>query len=869
MENVLQGATNTKRVLIWLLPLFVIGIAAITYVGLEFAKTIQYETALSAARTYSKTITAVRDQYIETMKATTAKLPKNAFGHGAYDGPPVAYTILSDVSEKLPDLSAGRFRIFSQYPWPNRSTGGPQNDLERELLHRITTLGEQEVMIEIRDEKMHGLVYASPIVMKEGCINCHNNHPESPRQGWQVGDVRGVQFTEVVLPSAPFIPGAATMHSVLTLVGLVALALLGFWFLGSRMITLSNKLEKQSLLNQVVQSMGDGVICLKSDGTIIEFNSAAEDLLGYFEEELLGAHITKLMSVNDAVKHQAGFQAFMASGGKGHNPRNMPAEVTAIAKSGEQIPVSMILALVNGIDAPMVVGSLRDLRPLKKHRHISHFLEATFDSMDQGVMIYDQDLNLVSWNKRCKELDIGIDHKFLQEGANLLDLYRESAATGVLGPGDPEEIAQSHIDAVIQGPLIKTEILRSKSGGSVRINRFRLPNGGICATFRDVTDELQVEEQLRQAHKMEAVGKLAGGIAHDFNNILTVVIGHTQALLKDASSNTESLQSVLDAAERGTEITHRLLAFSRQQPLRAEVVEFKLLLESLSLLIQSAIGERIKLQTSIPDGVWQCKVDRAQLEATLLNLSVNARDAMENGGQLLIDVSNQKINNQIASSLGLEHGDYVCIKVADTGAGMPKEIREHAFDPFFTTKPEGKGTGLGLAMVYGFVKQSDGAISIDSTSQGTSVNIYLPRSKEALESISLQKNSDITIANGSDGVVLIVEDQPDVRSLLINQIESLGYHALAASDGEEAVELLESELRIDIMLTDVGLPGAYNGWELAHVATTVRPDFYTVIMSGYSESLPEKMLMNNKPVFLQKPFDMDKLHATLRAGMLH
>ena len=309
MDDVLRGIFTSKRIFIWMLPLFLIGIASITFVGFKFASTIQYETALSAARTYSKTITAVRDQYIETMNATTAQLPNDVFGHGAYDGPPVAYTILSDASEALPDLGAGRFRIFSEYPWPNRSLGGPQSDLERELLYRIVTLGEKEVIIERETEKENCLVYASPIVMQEGCVNCHNNHPESPRQGWKVNDIRGVQFAEVILPSTPLISSKATMNSVLALVALVTLVLLGFWLLGSRVITLSSKLEKESFLNQVIQSMGDGIICLARDGTVAEFNSAAEKLLGYSKSEILGKPITMLMRAEDRFNHQAGVEA--------------------------------------------------------------------------------------------------------------------------------------------------------------------------------------------------------------------------------------------------------------------------------------------------------------------------------------------------------------------------------------------------------------------------------------------------------------------------------------------------------------------------------------------------------------------------------
>ncbi|MEM7364755.1 MAG: ATP-binding protein [Pseudomonadota bacterium] len=496
-----------------------------------------------------------------------------------------------------------------------------------------------------------------------------------------------------------------------------------------------------------------------------------------------------------------------------------------------------------------------------RDERISEFLDATFQAIDQGVVIYDSDLKLVSWNERY--YDVGVDPAYITYGADLLEMYHVASKDGLFGPGNPEEIAQRHIDAILEGPMIDTELLTSPDGLRFRANRFRLSNGGIVVTFRNVTDELRVEEQLRQAQKMEAIGQLAGGVAHDFNNILMVILGHSELLLETArtESEKETVQPIVDAAMRGGDVTHRLLAFSRKQSLQPQTTELGPMLDSLSVLLQRTLGERIALHTVVPHELWFCLIDQVQLETSIINLAINARDAMPGGGSLVVRCDNQHLGTARASSLDLVAGDYVTIAVEDTGTGMEKDVVSRAIEPFFSTKQVGQGTGLGLPMVYGFVKQSDGAVHIESTvGEGTTVTLYLPRSEEKTE--VRERYTPLSTESG-DGTVLVVEDETDIRSVLAQQIKQLGYGVVTAVDVDDAKRLVASDQDINIVLSDIVLPGSSSGWDLAKWISNSEGHLRCILMSGYSEkTLAPQHVPDDQPL-LMKPFTYEQLRRAL------
>ncbi len=388
---------------------------------------------------------------------------------------------------------------------------------------------------------------------------------------------------------------------------------------------------------------------------------------------------------------------------------------------------------------------------------------------------------------------------------------------------------------------------------------------------RDITAQRNVEEQLRQAQKMEAIGQLTGGIAHDFNNLLTGIIGSLALMQKRlAQGRTDALERyaglALASANRAAALTHRLLAFSRRQPLEAKAVDANALVASMDELLRRTMGESIVLQSVETPGLWPTLCDPHQLENALLNLAINARDAMPEGGRLTIETANAVLDDAyVAREPGVSPGEYVVLSVSDTGTGMPPDVMARAFDPFFTTKPIGQGTGLGLSMIYGFVKQSDGHIKIYSEpGLGTSIKMFLPRFSGEDEAPAPESGEVAPRAEAGD-TVLVVEDDATVRDLVLEVLHDLGYAVLQAPDGPAGLALLTSERRVDLLVTDVGLPGM-NGRQFADQARVLRPTLKVLFITGYAENAafgnghlhPDMQMMT-------KPFAVEALAKRIRS----
>jgi PAS domain S-box-containing protein len=396
------------------------------------------------------------------------------------------------------------------------------------------------------------------------------------------------------------------------------------------------------------------------------------------------------------------------------------------------------------------------------------------------------------------------------------------------------------------------------------------------AVARDITAEKAAserlkatEEALRQSQKMEAVGQLTGGIAHDFNNLLTGIVGSLDLMqTRLDQGRTENVARYINAAmtsaNRAAALTHRLLAFARRQPLIPKTVDVNALVVSLEDLLRRTIGERLDLQIVAASDLWCTLCDPNQLESALLNLAINARDAMPDGGRLTIATANARIDSISAAAPALPPGDYICIAVSDTGTGMSPEVVARAFDPFFTTKPIGQGTGLGLSMIYGFARQSNGYVSIDSKlEQGTTVKLYLPRHDGGVA-----KDSAASIRDGehfaTGETVLVVEDETVVRSVIVEMLQDEGYRVMEAIDGPAGLRILRQEMRIDLLVTDVGLPGM-NGRQLADQARETRPDLKILFITGYAESAAiAKGFLQPGMEMITKPFDLDNLSRRVR-----
>ena len=383
-------------------------------------------------------------------------------------------------------------------------------------------------------------------------------------------------------------------------------------------------------------------------------------------------------------------------------------------------------------------------------------------------------------------------------------------------------------------------------------------------------EQLEAEQKLRQVQKMEAVGHLTGGIAHDFNNILTVITGLID-ILAEAVEHDAALSSVTkmisDAAFRGAEVTKHLLAFSRQQPLQPREADLNTLVQDTARLLRPSLGEQIEIDTALEPDAWPAFIDPNHMATALLNLAVNARDAMPDGGKLMLETSNVILDEvYAAANPDVRAGEYVMVAVSDTGGGIPAAIRDKVFEPFFTTKPLGQGTGLGLSMIYGFARQSEGHARIESDpGAGTTVSMFLPRHRAALAEEGAQPAGAAPGTTTSGETVLVVEDETLVRNLVVGELADLGYRVLEAAESAEALAILRSGRRIDLMLTDIGLPGL-NGRQLAAAARELRPALKVLLMTGYAQDASRASgFLDHGMELITKPFEMAALVSRLRA----
>ena len=396
---------------------------------------------------------------------------------------------------------------------------------------------------------------------------------------------------------------------------------------------------------------------------------------------------------------------------------------------------------------------------------------------------------------------------------------------------------------------------------------------GFAKVTRDMTEQRATQlaleasrQQLFQAQKMEAVGQLTGGLAHDFNNLLTGIIGSlTMIEMRLQSGRHDGLDRYIAAAQgaaaRAAALTHRLLAFARRQTLDARVTDVNALILNMGELVQRTVGLGVSIRTDLTPDLWRVHCDQNQLESAVLNLCLNARDAMPAGGVITIHTVNRRIEDQSATELGLQAGEYVALSVSDTGTGMTADVIARAFDPFFTTKPIGHGTGLGLSMIHGFTEQSGGKVTITSElGIGTTVTLLLPRHLgEAVEESSSRQPIDLSRKSERAAAILVVDDEAAIRMLVVDVLRELGYLCVEAADGTAAVAVLQASGRIDLLITDVGLPGGMNGRQLADAGRDLQPGLKVLFITGYADNALISETFGPETRVLVKPFSLDVL----------
>ncbi|MGZ3298683.1 MAG: response regulator, partial [Asticcacaulis sp.] len=527
-------------------------------------------------------------------------------------------------------------------------------------------------------------------------------------------------------------------------------------------------------------------------------------------------------------------------------------------------------------------AELREINEQLEHRVATALAEQRLlanivESTDAFIQVVDLDFNWLAINRASADEFEQIFGVRPKAGDNMLDLLKhlpdEQAAVREVWTRALAGEAFTQIDAFGDPGRerryyeMKFSPLHAEDGRHIGAYQFVFD---VTQRLRDQARLQEAEDQLRQAQKMEAVGQLTGGVAHDFNNMLAVVSGSLQLLDRRMSAGNlrekRLISSALDAAKRAGSLTQRLLAFSRQQPLQPEILDANKLVLGMSELFRHSLGGEVQLETVLSGGLWRIHADQNQLESVLLNLAVNARDAMSGVGRLTVETSNAHLDQKYAArELGITPGQYVLIAVTDTGTGMSPDVISKAFDPFFTTKDVGKGTGLGLSQVYGFIKQSGGHVRIYSElGQGTTVKVYLPRYTGPADTSATHESPDaLPLAEGRE-LILVVDDEPLVRQFSVEALTDLGYRVLEAGSAQAALALLIDRPDIDLLFTDIVMP-EMNGRKLADLVREKRPNLPVIYTTGYTRNaIVHNGVLDAGVELIGKPFTIEELAVRVR-----
>jgi PAS domain S-box-containing protein len=622
--------------------------------------------------------------------------------------------------------------------------------------------------------------------------------------------------------------------------------------------------ERDSLFSAVVESSNEAIITKLLDGTITSWNGAAERLFGYTAAEAIGRHISLIVPPDrrDEIRN------IIERIGRGEPIAHY--ETSRMRKDGSTVDVSLSISPIRTASGK-IVGVSKAAHDITESNRTQQALSQEieerrriFDSSNDLIFVTDSAGNFIQVSPSVSAI----------LGYQPSDMVGRSA-TEFIHPDDLEH-TRREMRAGRRGQSKRNFETRyiNKEGKAVALNWTGNWSEPVRRHFfigRDLTEKQAAEAQLRHAQKMDAVGQLTGGVAHDFNNILTVITG-TIGILEEAVADQPQLAAIAklidEAAERGANLTKHLLAFARKQPLQPVEVDVNALVLEAAKLLHPTLGEHIEITPLLAEDAWSALADPNQLATAVLNLAINARDAMPNGGKLALETNNVYLDESYAGMHSeVTPGHYVMIAVSDTGTGIPAALLERVFEPFFTTKEVGRGTGLGLSMVFGFVKQSGGHIKIYSEEgHGTSVKIYLPRAT-GLQQTAAEARVSANIEGGNE-TILVVEDDALVRRYVMTQIESLGYTTLEAANASDALQIIYHVPTIDLLFTDVIMPAPMNGRQLVDEALKRRPDLKILYTSGYTENaIVHHGRLDSGVLLLAKPYRKSELARMIRHAL--
>jgi PAS domain S-box-containing protein len=619
----------------------------------------------------------------------------------------------------------------------------------------------------------------------------------------------------------------------------------------------------------------DLILVVDRKGTFLQVSPASKTILNYEPEDMVGRSAADFIFPDDLESTRNEMRAAR----RGRHVRNF--ECRYVHKDGHSVVLQWTGVWSEQEGQHYFIG--RDMtehrraqeaiiREVEQRKHLFDILSNTIDSMVDAVLVADANGNVVISNPAAERL-MGI-----VSGSNSQEWSRPNEVS------DPDgtilTLEQRPLMRAVRGETVKNVAMDARNkaqnkfshlianGGPIRDSSGQIK--GAVVVYRDVTESRETERQLHHAQKMEAVGELTGGIAHDFNNILTVITG-TIEILEDAVADKPGLVAVAkmidEAAGRGADLTQRLLAFARRQALQPRDVDVNTLVVDVAKLLRPTLGERIEIKTVLASNLKAALVDPNQLTSALLNLAINSRDAMPEGGKLTLETSNVHLDENYAkANTEVQPGDYVLVAVSDTGGGIPPDIRDRVFEPFFTTKDVGRGTGLGLSMVYGFTKQSGGHVKIYSeVGHGTTIKLYLPRATG--EAHAQQETVSQLVESGSE-TILVVEDDALVRNYVVAQLRSLGYDVRTAANATEALRIIDRADVLDLLFTDVIMPGSMNGRELSDEALKRRPDLKVLFTSGYTENaIVHHGRLDPGVLLLAKPYRKADLARMIRQAL--
>ncbi len=615
----------------------------------------------------------------------------------------------------------------------------------------------------------------------------------------------------------------------------------------------------------VVEWAPSAMLLVNGEGRIVMVNTQAERSFGYSRSELLGQPMEMLVPERFRHHHSHLRTAYFRD--PGSRPMGTGRDLFAMRKDGSEFLVEIGLNPIETEDGMMVLSAIVDItdrqQAMENLRLSDERFRSIFSAVSEGIFIVDAatgtfiDVNepgAAMFGYAFGEL-VGRDIEIISSG---VPPYTQREATELIAKaaasGRPQRM-NWHCKAK-DGRNFWSEIsFRFASIGN---------RGVVLAVARDITERQAIEAQLRQAQKMEAIGNLTGGMAHDFNNLLGVIIGNLDLLreLIDNQEMEELAREAFDAAMRGADLNRRLLAFARRQPLEPKRINVNELIGDITKLLDRMLGEDIEIAINCAPDIWPVVADPAQLESAIMNLATNARDAMSQGGRLTFATRNTHLDEDYAANhVEVVAGDYIVIEVGDTGMGIEPANLNRIFEPFFTTKELGKGTGLGLAMVFGFMRQSGGHVNVYSEpGKGTVFRLYLPRGAEG---VSASAPAVETLAQGGGETVLVVEDNDALRRVVVRQLTDLGYRVIQADTAVSALALLDDASHIDLLLTDIVMPGGVDGIQLARDMQMRRPKLKVLLSSGF----PEARLRDGNDMkvrLLSKPYTKAELARVTR-----